>query len=82
MKPMSIQFDGIWDDVTGEVTYVGDGGMKVMVLSNGMASGKPSVMIRFDLPDGKTVIAETSARLFASAGRMITAKHPDLFEGD
>jgi hypothetical protein len=54
----------------------------VAVLDGGMASGKPSLTLRLDLPDGRTVLAETSARLFCSAARAIMAKYPDLFEGD
>lgn len=66
------------------VVHVGDGGqpIRVAVLDHGMASGRPSVAIRIDLHDGTVVIAETSARLFAQAGRLITTKYPDLFEGD
>jgi hypothetical protein len=54
----------------------------VAVLDGGMKSGRPSVAIRLDLPDGRTVVAETSARLFCVAARAIMAKHPELFEGD
>lgn len=81
MIPLTIRFDDKWDDVTGEVVYANKE-MKVMVLSDGTASGRPSVMIRFDLPDGRIVVGETTARLFCSAGRMITSRYPDLFEGD
>lgn len=82
MIPLSVKFDERWDDLKPENVIYGGSGIKVVVLSGGMASGKASVAIRIDLPDGRTVVAETSARLFASAGRMITAKYPDLFEGD
>jgi len=81
MIPMTIEFDRKWEDAKGEVIYASEE-MKVMVLSEGTHSGRPSVMIRFDLPDGKTVVGETTARLFCSAGRMITSKYPNLFDGD
>lgn len=35
-------------------------------LPGGMQSGKSSVSIRIDLPDGKVVVAETSMRVFLS----------------
>ena len=37
---------------------------------------------RIELPDGKAVIAQTTARLFCTAAKMIMARYPDLFEGD
>lgn len=39
-------------------------------LKGGMQSGKSSVMIRIDLPDGRIVMAETSMELFQSAARV------------
>ena len=53
--------------------------MRVAVVERGMTSGRPSVMIRFDLPDGRYLVAETSARLFVQAAKMIHHKYPDLF---
>ncbi len=44
----------------------------VGTLRAGMESGKDSVMLVIPLPDGRNVIAETSAELFVSAGRAIT----------
>jgi hypothetical protein len=35
------------------------------------AEGGPSVMLRFDLPDGRVVLAEIAARLYVMTGRMI-----------
>jgi hypothetical protein len=54
--------------------------IQVVVLDKGMSSGKPSVALRLDLPDGTTVCAETSARLFVTAARAIHARYPDLLE--
>lgn len=64
--------------------HIGEAGqpIRVAVLPRGMASGRPSVAIRMETHDGTVIIAETSARLFAAAGRAITARYPDLFEGD
>jgi hypothetical protein len=56
--------------------------VRLAVLDKGLESGRPSIALRLDLPDGKTVIAETTARLFCSAARAIMARYPDLFIND
>lgn len=48
------------------------GPIEVGTLRAGMASGKDSVMFCFALPDGRVVLAETSAELFVTAARSIT----------
>ena len=57
----------IWPDLAekweqGDVYHLGAGAPPIQVsgLEGGMKSGKPSVVIRLDLPDGKAVVAETS----------------------
>lgn len=52
----------------------------VAVLDGGMTSGQPSVSLRLDLPDGRVVVTETSARLLCTLARMIEAKYPKLFQ--
>jgi hypothetical protein len=72
--------DGAWPDLADrDVIHLQGGKIDVAVLDGGLISGRPSVTIRIDLPDGKTVVAETTARLFVGAGRMIVARYPDLF---
>lgn len=39
----------------------------IAMMPGGMASGEPSVIFRFDLPDGRTVLAETSLALIDTA---------------
>jgi hypothetical protein len=48
--------------------------IQVAYLEGGMASGKPSVALRLDLPDGTIVVAETSFELFAAAARGMEAR--------
>jgi hypothetical protein len=48
--------------------------MEVALLAGGMAGGRPSVAIRLDLPDGRTVVAETSFRLFMTAAAALKAR--------
>jgi hypothetical protein len=69
---------------TPQVIHLGNGAkpIQVAVLDGGLVSGRPSVAIRLDLPDGQVVVAETTARLFVMAGRAISAKYPQLFDGD
>lgn len=88
MIPMVIvlqQREPVWPDVDqSKVIHLGNGSpaIQVAVLEMGMDSGRPSIAMRLDLPDGRTVVAETSARLFCSAARAIMAKYPGLFDGN
>jgi hypothetical protein len=83
MPTMTLKFgDGAWPELRDkEIIHLGDGAppIGVAVLDHGMTSGRPSVAIRVDLPDGKHVLAETSARLFCTTAKTIMAKYPDLF---
>lgn len=77
--------DKAWPDLADRrddiIHLTGEGDMMgVAVLDRGTTSGKPSVALRLDLPGGKVVIAETTARLFCTAAKAIMAKYPDLFE--
>lgn len=60
---------------SGKVIHLGEGTKPIEIgtLRAGMQSGKDSVAICFPLPDGKVVVAETSAELFMAAGRAIAA---------
>jgi len=86
--------DGCWPDLgateeeidaniaSGRLTWLGNGSkpIQVALLDKGMQSGNPSVSIRFDLPDGKTVVAETSLKLFYTAARAMLARYPHLLD--
>jgi hypothetical protein len=54
---------------------------KVAVLEEGMGSGLPSVALRFDLPDGTTMIAETSLAIWSSVTIMARGAFPEAFAG-
>lgn len=79
---VSLVGDAAWEDIRDRpIIHCADGApIRVAVLPMGLASGRPSVAIRIDLPAGQTVVAETSARLFCAAARAILARYPDLFE--
>lgn len=46
----------------------------------GMRSGRTSVALRLDLPDGRTLIAETSLGLLLGAAKAFEARHGDQVE--
>lgn len=54
----------------------------VAVIDGGTDSGRPSIALRIDLPDARTIVAETTARLFCTAARAVMARYPDLFRDD
>jgi hypothetical protein len=60
---------------SGQLIHLdGSAVLQMGLLEGGMASGAPSVAIRFDLPDGQSVIAETSWAVLASAVRTLAAR--------
>ena len=75
--------DGVWQDLRHKVvTHLANDAppVEVAVLEDALESGRPSVAIRINLPDNHVIIVETTARLFCSAGRTISARYPDLFK--
>lgn len=64
--------DRRWDDVI----HLGNDAPAITVtgLAGGMMSGRPSLMLRLDLPNGKVVLAETSWALFHAAHAAFVAK--------
>jgi hypothetical protein len=75
--------DGCWKDLPkleqeGRLINVtGNDAPPIQIagLRRGMASGASSVMIRIDLPDGRTVIAETSLALLGASVDAIRTAH-------
>lgn len=86
MLALSINLEG--DGALRDLRLTEAHAVEVLVLDGGMSSGKPSVTIHITLPGGigptakseRHIIAQTSARLFCTAAKMIEAKFPDLFE--
>lgn len=74
--------DGSYPDLArraADVIHLGEGAppIGVTALAGGMASGRTSVMLRLDLPDGRVVLAETSVRLFLLAADALRARYGD-----
>jgi hypothetical protein len=69
--------DGAWPDLIDRgVIHLGDGTtIGMCVLPGGMTSGRHSVSLRLDLPDGNVVVAEASWRVFALAVQAIAARY-------
>ena len=76
---LKLNGDGAWPELAGRdgVVVVREP-IQIVTLDGGMASGKPSVMIRLDLPDGRLVLAETSVALFQMAAAAMTGRYGDL----
>jgi hypothetical protein len=89
MISLHLNGDGAWPDLAkkdteGNLIHLqGNDGPPIglCVLDSGMVGGRPSVAIRIDLPDGRTVLAETSLRLLLTAAKAFEAKYPDLLDG-
>lgn len=80
MPAINIILDGdnAWDDLQGkEIIHLQDVVWEMAALPGGMSSGKPSVALRLDLPDGKVLVAETSLLALLSAVNAFVARHGD-----
>jgi hypothetical protein len=79
--------DGCWPDLKGkvgtdQVIHLGNGAPPIgfALFEIGTTSGKPSVTIRIDLPDGRTVLAETTLALLLNAARLFDTKCPGALD--
>lgn len=73
-----LEGDDAWPELAekkmeGTLVHVEDS-ITVARLARGMHSGNSSVCIRLDLPDGKTVLAQTSMALFLGAADAFRAR--------
>lgn len=70
--------DGAFSDLAGKEESVIHltGPFTIAALERGMTSGNPSLALRFDLPDGKVVIQETSVSAFLTAAAGIMGRFP------
>ncbi len=68
-------------DAAAPTAVVHDGRWQVALLEGGMASGKPSVALRLDLEDGRTVISQTSLEGLIATLAAARGAFPDVFAG-
>lgn len=83
MLAMDIKLDGDgqWPDLADgkrKVHRVDDGILRVVTLKGGLKSGNPSVALRLDLPNGETIIAQTSVRLWQQAAAAMRGRYGDV----
>jgi hypothetical protein len=80
---LHLEGDGVWPDLAekqarGQLVHLAnDSVLGITALSGGMASGRTSVGIRIDLPDGRVVFAETSLRLFLNAAEALRVRYEE-----
>jgi hypothetical protein len=68
--------DPAWPDLQErEIIHTTD--VHVAGLEGGMGSGAPSIALRIDLPDGRSVVAETSLALFLTCADGLRARFGD-----
>lgn len=74
-----VEGDGAWTDLNEKevINMMGNNvpPIQIAALPGGMASGKTSVTLRLDLPDGKVLMTETSFALLKAAVRAIEARY-------
>jgi hypothetical protein len=72
--------DGAWPDLkdcSPERLFTTDQA-EVACLDGGMESGRPSIAMRFNLPDGKVLIYQTSVGQFQQVAAALRGKYGDL----
>lgn len=77
---LQLDGDGAYSDLrerTADIIHLGEGAPPIglTALAGGMTSGRASVMLRIDLPDGRVVLAETSLRLLQTVVAQLTAHY-------
>lgn len=80
MPSLRVLTDGVgaWPDAK-KAMWLDDSRIQIAALPQGMASGRASVAIRVDLPNGRAVIIQTSLRAFHAAHNVLVAKHGEDF---
>jgi hypothetical protein len=61
------------------VIHLGNDAPPIVIagLEHGTESGAPSIVMRLDLPDGQTVLAETTLKLFLTAADALRTRFGD-----
>jgi hypothetical protein len=77
--------DGVWPDLAtlrrrGKLVELSESRpLGMTVLAGGMGSGRASVAMRFELPDGRVAFAQTSLRSLWNVVNAIAVKHGESF---
>lgn len=83
---LNLSGDRSWPDLEDKkmedkLIHLPDGAWNIAVIPGGMASGRPSIALRLDLPDGKVVVTETSLQAWVAATAAMRARYPEPFAG-
>ncbi len=80
MIGLDLQLDGdnCWPELK-EKGYIEASLSGIAGLPHGTVEGRPSVTVRIELPDGQTVLAETTLRLFLRAAEALRARYGNQF---
>ena len=84
MIHISLEGDGVFADLQGKehlVIDLADKPFTVAALDRGTTGGMPSVVIRLDLPDGRVILQQTTARLWVTVARALRRRWPDELGG-
>jgi hypothetical protein len=85
MPSIDLRLDGdnCWPDLVAKfaegTANVSSAPLGVATLAGGMESGRPSVMLRIDLPDGKVALCETSLDLWLNATAAMRGRYEEAF---
>ena len=71
---VQIDGDGCWPDLI-EKGYIRGELVAIATLPKGTSEGNPTVTIRVELPNGITVLAETTLRLFGQAAAAFRGRY-------
>jgi len=83
MIDLKLDGDAAFGDVPREkMIDASEAPWRIACLEGGMSSGRPSVALLIELPDGRVVVAQTSVRAFVAAGRAMAARFAAHLEGN
>lgn len=80
-EPQEPAFPDLAQDLDNVVHVSGETPWRVAVLNGGMSSGLPSIALVIPLPDGRTVLAETSLANWSAVTVAARAAFPEAFHG-
>ncbi len=69
--------DNAWPDLQDKGVTDAGSVIRLACLPGGMASGRTSITLRVDTPDGNAVIVQTSVRAWIDTAAILSAKFPD-----
>lgn len=75
---INLEGDNAWPDLRDRdgLIHLTDP-WKIALFKGGMTSGKSSIALRLDLPDGRVVVTETSVEILRGIWRAVAARCED-----